>query len=251
MTQEELEEEICAINAIYPGSVEYIGPQIYVINAPNNSGLKIQVSFPTAYPEEQPSIIQVLNSDTKRFPDTNYLEGAIKSKMSLVFRQGEVCLFEFLNEIEEFLHNCEDERQTNASADQPEKEKKIQVKTTTNLLEVKDSKTYNYDPLSDWTQSLAIIDRGSTFIAYAREARSVEDAEEFLNILLTDKKISKANHNINAWRIKGEGSIQYQDCDDDGETAAGGRLLHLLQVSTHFQLFIRVFVFMQFLTTHR
>lgn len=24
--------------------------------------------------------------------------------------------------------------------------------------------------------------------------------------------------------------ITYQDCDDDGETAAGGRLLHLLQV---------------------
>lgn len=28
------------------------------------------------------------------------------------------------------------------------------------------------------------------------------------------------------------GGVQVQDCDDDGESAAGGRLLHLLQVCT-------------------
>lgn len=27
-----------------------------------------------------------------------------------------------------------------------------------------------------------------------------------------------------------ENGVTFQDCDDDGETAAGGRLLHLLQV---------------------
>ncbi|GMF82167.1 unnamed protein product [[Candida] boidinii] len=35
---------------------------------------------------------------------------------------------------------------------------------------------------------------------------------------------------MTAWRIKMDNGIQFQDCDDDGETAAGGRLLHLLTI---------------------
>jgi putative IMPACT (imprinted ancient) family translation regulator len=31
-------------------------------------------------------------------------------------------------------------------------------------------------------------------------------------------------------RIKGDNNISFQDCDDDGETAAGGRVLHLMQL---------------------
>ncbi|KAG5926753.1 hypothetical protein E4U42_002972, partial [Claviceps africana] len=30
--------------------------------------------------------------------------------------------------------------------------------------------------------------------------------------------------------IRDGAELQFQDCDDDGETAAGGRLLHLMQV---------------------
>jgi hypothetical protein len=36
---------------------------------------------------------------------------------------------------------------------------------------------------------------------------------------------------MTAWRIRGaDGLVTYQDCDDDGETAAGSRLLHLMQL---------------------
>ncbi|KAF7547331.1 hypothetical protein G7046_g9033 [Stylonectria norvegica] len=35
---------------------------------------------------------------------------------------------------------------------------------------------------------------------------------------------------MTAWRIRGPGATSFQDCDDDGETAAGGRLLHLMQL---------------------
>ena len=49
-------------------------------------------------------------------------------------------------------------------------------------------------------------------------------------MLATDKKVVKATHNITAWRVRGENGVQYQDCDDDGETAAGGRVLHLLEL---------------------
>jgi putative IMPACT (imprinted ancient) family translation regulator len=35
---------------------------------------------------------------------------------------------------------------------------------------------------------------------------------------------------MTAWRIKGPNDTSYQDCDDDGETAAGSRMLHLMQL---------------------
>ncbi|ODM86665.1 Protein IMPACT [Orchesella cincta] len=52
-----------------------------------------------------------------------------------------------------------------------------------------------------------------------------------LNQLYQNKKIAAATHNMYAYRILKEDSKTWlQDCDDDGETHAGSRLLHLLQI---------------------
>ncbi|CAM9018315.1 unnamed protein product [Wickerhamomyces anomalus] len=53
---------------------------------------------------------------------------------------------------------------------------------------------------------------------------------EKLALLKSERKVSKANHNMTAWRIQNSDNTRVQDCDDDGETAAGGRLLHLLTI---------------------
>jgi hypothetical protein len=47
---------------------------------------------------------------------------------------------------------------------------------------------------------------------------------------MSDHRIARAAHPIiNAWRCQ-VGTLLHQDNDDDGETAAGGRLAHLLQI---------------------
>lgn len=51
-----------------------------------------------------------------------------------------------------------------------------------------------------------------------------------MNYLLENKKIAQATHNISAYRILASGGVILQDCDDDGETHAGGRVLHLLNI---------------------
>lgn len=55
-----------------------------------------------------------------------------------------------------------------------------------------------------------------------------------LSSLKENKKIAAATHNIYACRIlkdeHGGHPTFYQMCEDDGETHAGSRLLHLLQV---------------------
>lgn len=49
--------------------------------------------------------------------------------------------------------------------------------------------------------------------------------------LYENRKIAQATHNIYSYRIFNEQTKMWiQDCDDDGETHAGGRLMHLLQV---------------------
>ena len=51
-----------------------------------------------------------------------------------------------------------------------------------------------------------------------------------LSHLMSDRRIARAAHPIiNAWRCEA-GGVLHQDNDDDGESAAGGRLAHLLQI---------------------
>lgn len=49
---------------------------------------------------------------------------------------------------------------------------------------------------------------------------------------MENRKVASAAHNMYAYRLQKEGqpSCLVQDCEDDGETAAGGRMLHLMQV---------------------
>ena len=49
--------------------------------------------------------------------------------------------------------------------------------------------------------------------------------------LKENRKVAMATHNIMAYRIHdSKKQVYIHDCDDDGESAAGSRLLHLLEV---------------------
>lgn len=76
-------------------------------------------------------------------------------------------------------------------------------------------------------------ERKSTFQAHCCQVGSVEEVRAVVDYLLTNNKIRNATHNIMAYRISvpGKEGVFLQDCDDDGEDAAGGRLLHLLQIA--------------------
>lgn len=77
-----------------------------------------------------------------------------------------------------------------------------------------------------------LTEKKSTFQAHVAHVTSVDAVQEVVNYLLTNNKIRSATHNIMAYRIERDDApgTFIQDCDDDGEAAAGGRLLHLLQM---------------------
>ncbi|KAJ2747715.1 hypothetical protein GGI19_006324 [Coemansia pectinata] len=70
----------------------------------------------------------------------------------------------------------------------------------------------------------------SVFVAHVAKVYSGEDVQAVRNELMRDKKIAQATHNILAYRIRLDNGSICQDNDDDGETAAGKRLGHLLQL---------------------
>ncbi|KAG2483524.1 hypothetical protein HYH03_017631 [Edaphochlamys debaryana] len=73
------------------------------------------------------------------------------------------------------------------------------------------------------------VEKKSTFQAHVAPVSSFEEVTLVMDALLSISKIRAATHNIMAYRIAMPGGAFVQDCDDDGEVAAGGRLLHFLQ----------------------
>lgn len=76
-----------------------------------------------------------------------------------------------------------------------------------------------------------VTDRRSTFQAHLAPVVCPEQVKMVLAKLYENKKIASATHNIYAYRIFCEDKQTFlQDYSDDGETAAGGRLLHLMEI---------------------
>lgn len=76
-----------------------------------------------------------------------------------------------------------------------------------------------------------LIERKSSFQSHFMKVKSMEEVNLFHSQIIHDKKFSKATHNIFAYRFTcPEKGIIYHDNDDDGETAAGGRLAEMLRL---------------------
>ncbi|MDP2434662.1 MAG: YigZ family protein [archaeon] len=86
-------------------------------------------------------------------------------------------------------------------------------------------------PLPIIVHTEPILDRKSSFQAHAAVLTSVAQAHAVRHFLVTDKRLSKATHNVFAFRFFDPAKqALIADCDDDGEDAAGARVAHLLAV---------------------
>lgn len=206
MVAEDLRDELDAIEAIYPECLTRVNDNLIDLKIPQHEEYTVRISFPAAYPEKQmPHILQVRSNGH----DDQYLETLFTEVLDSIYIEGNVCIFDFCTELEGILYS--------------EEEPEISV-------EQEEPKDLKVDLLEGWIASEPVYDRGSTFMAFVRKVDSEDELLEKLTLLKSEKKISKANHNMTAWRIKNEDNTKVQDCDDDGETAAGGRLLHLLTI---------------------
>ncbi|KAJ2890446.1 hypothetical protein GGI21_002306 [Coemansia aciculifera] len=86
------------------------------------------------------------------------------------------------------------------------------------------------DAAPDIFTGAALEMKKSVFVAHVAHVTSGEDVQAVRDELMRDKRIAQATHNILAYRIRLDNGSICQDNDDDGETAAGKRLGHLLQL---------------------
>ncbi|XP_068175624.1 protein IMPACT isoform X2 [Antennarius striatus] len=200
----------------------------------------LQIILPPDYPSASPPIYQI-NAAWLQGPERAKLANSLEDLY--VEHVGESILYLWVEKIREFLL---EKSQDSETADQPEKVNMTAEEEVDGEEEMPDFSTFKlntedpqlfmehaYDEeLPPIKHGNTITDRRSTFQPHIASVVTPRQVKNVLQKLYENKKIASATHNIYAYRIYCEDKHSFlQDCEDDGETAAGGRLLHLMQVS--------------------
>lgn len=208
---------------------------------------RVLVSLPPTYPASSPPQLQILSRYIGAFQVDSVLFGAaLKTYISrgrVEFTPREVAIFDGVENLREVIQRWYEERLSALDAAKSQKgdEKGHGDENPDGDLVLEDehisstgtSLTATQSELPDGVQiwvSEPIVDRKSTFIGRACQITHPSQVPLILSYLMEDKSTAKAAHPvINAWRCEVNGTM-HQDNDDDGETAAGARLAHLLQI---------------------
>lgn len=212
------------------------------ISEPSQS-VCLQIILPEDYPSSAPPIYQI-NAAWLRGPDRIRLSNSLEE---LFFENvGESILYLWVEKIREFLVQ---RSQSTNTAETPEAGHAKITEEKEEDGDWVDGEISNYDlklnrdhahlffsPSTDEElppikHGEPITDRRSTFQPHLACVVMPNQVQRVIDKLYENKKIASATHNIYAYRIYcADKNTFLQDCEDDGETAAGGRLLHLLQI---------------------
>jgi hypothetical protein len=228
---EELSDEVEAINSIYgEGTLSESSddPTIFILSLPDET-VSLRLQFTPAYPAEPPAVLGThsVGEHGKRGAAARDLE-LFRDAVAAVYEPGQVCLFDAVEKLKELLESAAEDQGTDATRTHEETIAPEADPVNDKMLLPTGGDTL---PEPSWVLSDPLVEMKSTFVARCAAVTSPDQAFQSLqHLLATDKKVRAATHNITAWRIRGPNGTSFQDCDDDGETAAGGRLLHLMQL---------------------
>lgn len=198
----------------------------------------LQIILPADYPSAAPPIYQI-NAAWLRGPERAKLANSLEDLY--VQHAGESILYLWVENVREFLV------ETSRSAETDDQLQKVNITTEEEVDDAEDLPDISTLKLTEnlhlfmgnvedeemppIKQGNTITDRRSTFQPHLAPVVTPRQVKMVLEKLYENKKIASATHNIYAYRIYNEDKNSFlQDCEDDGETAAGGRLLHLLQI---------------------
>ena len=231
---EALADEIEAINSIYgddtltPSSQDQ-DDSIFILTLPGETA-SLRLQFPQTYPDVPPTVVGTHSSGSAGKHGAAARDLTLfRDAVSEVYEPGQVCLFDAIEKVQELLSAVregegEDEAPASPASDDTPSKPTLTTSST-------EPSAGDLGPPPPWILSTPFIENKSTFVARYAPVTSPAQAAHFLaHLLASDKRVRTATHNITAWRIRGPNGASFQDCDDDGETAAGGRLLHLMQL---------------------
>ncbi|TMW68372.1 hypothetical protein Poli38472_005840 [Pythium oligandrum] len=245
-------EEIEVLKSIFEDDIQlnddYDNPgssRSFTVAIPGPHSILLTVHLPSTYPSEDAPIAIVSES----FGLTNAVRDEITQDLASIFQRanGQVCLYEWIENVRDKYANSDyDPAQDLESlslqdAQEPEPKRSsiydaevFRSDPQTLRPRVRGSQTVRDREREERLRPLiyhgtTIIDRKSTFQGHACPVTCVEDVRSFLAILLDDRKIERAIHNMLAYRITGEYTVK--DNDEDGEDGAGSKMSHLLELT--------------------
>ncbi|KAI9345093.1 ribosomal protein S5 domain 2-type protein [Pilaira anomala] len=257
-------EELMALEAIFPDSFERDASSsnafVYSLNLDEDEDtvrsprkLVIRFFLPPTYPNQDMPVYEIssIYCGTKKMDDR--MLDAIDAGFQALFHPTEVVLFEWISWLRDYLEeNVEKATIREPSSQFIDSQGKAETQD-----DIKDDCDHPQEmTIDDDTEghdrptvksfmgpnpylneippkifsSEPLLDRKSSFVAHVAKVHNTHQVKIVLAHLLQNKKIAKAAHNILAYRIVMPDEKILQDNDDDGETAAGGRLSHLMQI---------------------
>eukprot|EP01023_Acetabularia_acetabulum_P022803 TRINITY_DN2238_c0_g2_i1.p1 TRINITY_DN2238_c0_g2~~TRINITY_DN2238_c0_g2_i1.p1 ORF type:complete len:315 (-),score=78.59 TRINITY_DN2238_c0_g2_i1:83-1027(-) len=240
-------EEFESIEAIYGEDCDVDREEnLITVYVPNRSAvgkLSLFVHIPLNYPSLSSPIFELQGLQL-----SESLVGWAVGEMEKLFEPGEPCVYlaiEWLREQHDLWALPEDSNnQQNVEAEETQlslfeesegQEERGSLSAVEQLaLSLQDDELMLMNEVAPKiVHGEANTERKSTFQAHCLHVKSVEEVEAMMKVLLQNNKIRNATHNIMTYRIHNPVTNSFiQDYDEDGEAAAGGRLLHMLQAAS-------------------
>lgn len=224
-----LTDEVISLNAIYgDGTLVAVEStqDVCILKLPEDY-TSFRLSFPSTYPGEAPMVVGPESiAAQSRKGDAHKTTELLRRWLTESFVVGQPCMYDMVEYLYSLSKEHYDRGEVSGDVMYDENDKSEDAEPSNTHIVSK-----QVDP--HWVLSEVVVEKKSVFVARAAMVSNPEQAQSFLrHLMLSDKKVAKATHNMTAWRMHDTSNtnITFQDCDDDGETAAGNRLLHLLQL---------------------
>ncbi|CAI7666527.1 unnamed protein product [Penicillium palitans] len=249
---QDLAEEIEAVNAIYEpdtitvtrttpanattkntldlGSPAHSNSNIHTtvvtLQIPEQQHISFILGFEASYPDSRPAVLGTASTAARG--EGKIAIDVLEDIVQRTWQAGAVCLFDVISEAVDVFPELSIGQDDSGDSQTPT----VDASTATDAfkaLSLRDA--FGLDTPPEWILSDVVSEKKSVFVGRVARAQAFID-----HLTATDRKVAAATHNISAWRIRqkkagdGEGETVVQDYDDDGETAAGGRLLHVMQL---------------------
>jgi hypothetical protein len=225
-----IQDEVTSLNAIFDeGTLSALDEdaRLYSLRLPSLPSITLRIEFPADYPDTPPSVLgtQSVGQDVPKGMGSRAVD-IVREVLAKVYQPGEACIYDLLEEAREALEQAE--QQGDIQLHDQHEDHHVEDEDVSHTIP---DPTVDLGPEPPWIVAPALTEKKSVFLARVAPVSSPAQARQYVaHLLATDKKAARATHNMTAWRIKGPNDTSYQDCDDDGETAAGSRMLHLMQL---------------------
>jgi hypothetical protein len=226
---EAIQDELTSINSIFDeGTLLPLDEDVrtFSLRLPSFPSINLRIEFPADYPNAPISVLgtQSVGQDVPKGMGSRAVD-VVRDVLAEVYRPGEACIYDLLEEVREALENAGEDGNLHLH-DQSEDHA-----AGVGISQPPSDPIIDLGPEPPWIIAPALTEKKSVFLARVASVSSPAQARQYVaHLLATDKKAARATHNMTAWRIRGPNDTSYQDCDDDGETAAGSRMLHLMQL---------------------